>query len=69
VSRHLACEQPGLAALGAPDPRPESVHKPCHERRMLVNGDPEADSGEDGAIAAIAKGAGTDKIGSITKAT
>jgi len=36
---------------------------------MLVNGDPEADSGEDGAIAAIAKGAGTDKIGSITKAT
>ena len=54
-----------LNALG---PRLEDIFKTRSERLMFVQGDPDVDFGDVAAIIDIAKGAGVDKIGLITKA-
>ena len=51
-------------ALG---PRLEEIFKSRNERVMFVKGDPNVDFGDVAAIIDIAKGAGIDKIGLITK--
>ena len=54
-----------LAALG---PRLEDIFKTRSERLMFVQGDPDVDFGDVAAVIDIAKGAGVDKVGLITKA-
>jgi biopolymer transport protein ExbD len=53
-----------LSALGS---RLESIFKTRNERLMFVKGGPDVDFGEVATIIDIAKGAGVDKIGLITK--
>jgi len=54
-----------LSALG---PFLEQIYKTRSERVMFVRGDPGADFGDVAAIIDIAKGAGVDQVGLITKA-
>ena len=54
-----------LNALG---PRLEEIFKTRSERVVFVKGDPDLDFGDVAAIIDIAKGAGADRIGLITKA-
>jgi biopolymer transport protein ExbD len=54
-----------LSALG---PRLEDIFKSRNERVMFVKGDPSVEFGDVAAVIDIAKGAGIDKIGLITKA-
>jgi len=54
-----------LQALG---PRLEDIFKTRNERVMFVKGDPTLPFGDIAAVIDIAKGAGIDKIGLITKA-
>ena len=54
-----------LAELG---PRLEDIFKTRNERVMFVKGDPNIDFGDVAQVIDIAKGAGIDKIGLITKA-
>ena len=54
-----------LSALG---PRLEDIFKTRSERLMFVQGDPDVDFGDVAAVIDIAKGAGVDKVGLITKA-
>jgi biopolymer transport protein ExbD len=54
-----------LAALG---PRLEDIFKSRNERVMFVKGDPDTSFGAVAEVIDIAKGAGIDKIGLITKA-
>ena len=58
-------EPVALSALGA---RLENIFKSRNERVMFVKGDPDVDFGDVAAIIDIAKGAGVDRIGLITKA-
>jgi len=53
-----------LAALG---PRLEDIFKSRNERVMFVKGDPDTSFGAVAEVIDIAKGAGIDKIGLITK--
>jgi len=48
--------------------RLEDIFKSRNERIMFVKGDPDTDFGDVAAVIDIAKGAGLDKIGLITKA-
>ena len=54
-----------LSALG---PKLEEIYKTRNERVMFVKGDPNADFGDVAAVIDIAKGAGVERIGLITKA-
>jgi len=54
-----------LAALG---PRLEDIFKTRNERVMFVKGDPNVNFGSVAEVIDIAKGAGIDKIGLITRA-
>ncbi len=54
-----------LTELGA---RLEDIFKTRNERVMFVKGDPDTDFGDVAAVIDVAKGAGIDKIGLITKA-
>ncbi|MGD1104931.1 MAG: biopolymer transporter ExbD [Terriglobia bacterium] len=65
--RHIKINQESttLSALG---PWLEDIFKTRNERVMFVQGDPDVDFGDVAAIIDIAKGAGVDKIGLITKA-
>ena len=54
-----------LSTLG---PRLENIYKTRNERVMFVKGDPNADFGDVAAVIDIAKGAGVERIGLITKA-
>lgn len=54
-----------LTALG---PRLEEIFKTRNERVMFVKGDPDVNFGDVAEVIDIAKGAGIDKIGLITKA-
>jgi len=54
-----------LAALG---PRLEDIFKTRNDRVMFVKGDPNTEFGAVAEVIDIAKGAGIDKIGLITKA-
>ncbi len=58
-------EQTTLQALG---PRLEEIFKTRNERVMFVKGDPYVSFGDVAQVIDIAKGAGIDKIGLITKA-
>ena len=58
-------ESTTLNALG---PWLEDIYKTRNERVMFVKGDPDVDFGDVAAIIDIAKGAGVDRIGLITKA-
>ena len=49
-------------------PRLEDIFKTRNERIMFVKGDPDANFGDVAAVIDVAKGAGIDKIGLITKA-
>ena len=49
-------------------PRLEDIFKTRNERIMFVKGDPDTDFGDVAAVIDVAKGAGIDKIGLITKA-
>ena len=53
-----------LADLG---PRLEDIFKTRNERIMFVKGDPDVSFGDVAAVIDVAKGAGIDKIGLITK--
>jgi len=53
------------AALG---PRLEEIFKSRNDRVMFVKGDPDTKFGEVAEVIDIAKGAGIDKVGLITKA-
>jgi len=54
--------------IGELGSRLEDIFKTRNERIMFVKGDPETDFGNVAAVIDIAKGAGIDKIGLITKA-
>jgi biopolymer transport protein ExbD len=54
-----------LTALG---PRLEEIFKTRNQRVMFVKGDPSLNFGDVATVIDIAKGAGIDKIGLITKA-
>lgn len=56
------------ATLQTLGPRLEDIFKTRNERIMFVKGDPTLPFGDVAAIIDIAKGAGLDKIGLITKA-
>ena len=58
-------ESTTLSELG---PRLEGIFKTRNERVMFVQGAPDVDFGDVAAVIDIAKGAGVDKIGLITKA-
>ncbi len=58
-------EDTTISALG---PRLEDIFKTRNERVMFVKGDPSLPFGAIAAIIDVAKGAGIDKIGLITKA-
>ena len=58
-------EPTALTALG---PRLEDIFKTRNERVMFVKGDPSLNFGDVATVIDIAKGAGIDKIGLITKA-
>jgi len=58
-------EPTSLAELG---PRLEDIFKTRNERVMFVKGDPDTYFGDVAAVIDVAKGAGIDKIGLITKA-
>ena len=58
-------EDTTLSALG---PRLEDIFKTRNERVMFVKGDPSLTFGDVAIVIDIAKGAGIDKIGLITKA-
>ncbi len=64
---HLKINQEpiSLTELG---PRLEDIFKTRNERIMFVKGDPDVDFGEVVQVIDVAKGAGIDKIGFITKA-
>jgi len=64
---HLKINQDPISAdeLGT---RLEDIFKSRNERIMFVKGDPETDFGDVAKVIDIAKGAGLDKIGLITKA-
>lgn len=64
---HLKINQDpvSLAELG---PRLEDIFKTRNERVMFVRGDPDVVFGDVAQVIDIAKGAGIDKIGLITKA-
>ena len=49
-------------------PRLEDIFKTRNERVMFVKGDPDTDFGDVAEVIDVAKGAGIDKIGLITKA-
>jgi len=49
-------------------PRLEDIFKTRNERIMFVKGDPDTSFGDVAAVIDVAKGAGIDKIGLITKA-
>jgi biopolymer transport protein ExbD len=53
-----------LAALG---PRLEDIFKTRNERVMFVKGDPDVSFGDVAEVIDVAKGAGIDKVGLITK--
>ncbi|MGO8785814.1 MAG: ExbD/TolR family protein [Terriglobia bacterium] len=55
-------------ALNDLGPRLEDIFKTRNERIMFVKGDPDTDFGAVAAVIDVAKGAGIDKIGLITKA-
>ena len=54
-----------LSTLG---PRLENIYKTRNERVMFVEGDPNADFGDVVAVIDVARGAGVERIGLITKA-
>jgi biopolymer transport protein ExbD len=54
-----------LSAMG---PRLEEIFKSRNDRVMFVKGDPDVSFGAVAAVIDVAKGAGLDKIGLITKA-
>ena len=54
--------------LGALGPLLKDIYKARNERVMFVKGDPDVDFGDVATIIDIAKGAGVDRIGLITKA-
>lgn len=54
-----------LATMG---PRLEEIFKTRNDRVMFVKGDPSVSFGDVAAVIDVAKGAGLDKIGLITKA-
>jgi biopolymer transport protein ExbD len=54
-----------LSTLG---PRLENIYKTRNERVMFVKGDPGADFGDVAAVIDVARGAGVERIGLITKA-
>ncbi len=58
-------EETTLQALG---PRLEEIFKTRNERVMFVKGDPNTNFGDVAQVIDVAKGAGIDKIGLITKA-
>jgi biopolymer transport protein ExbD len=58
-------ESSTLQTLG---PRLEEIFKTRNERVMFVKGDPSVSFGDIAQVIDIAKGAGIDKIGLITKA-
>jgi biopolymer transport protein ExbD len=58
-------EQTTLATMG---PRLEEIFKTRNDRVMFVKGDPSVSFGDVAAVIDVAKGAGLDKIGLITKA-
>jgi biopolymer transport protein ExbD len=64
---HLTINQTpiSMTELG---PRLEEIFKTRNERVMFVKGDPDVDFGDVAAVIDVAKGAGIDKIGLITKA-
>jgi biopolymer transport protein TolR len=54
--------------LGDLGPRLESIFKTRNERVLFVKGDPDASFGDVAEIIDIARGAGVEKVGLITKA-
>ncbi len=63
---HLKINQEPIT-LGALGPRLESIYKTRSERVMFVKGDPNAGFSDIATVIDIARGAGVDKIGLITK--
>jgi biopolymer transport protein ExbD len=57
-----------LITLGALGPRLEDIFKTRSQRVIFIKGDPSADFADVAAIIDIAKGAGAEQIGLITKA-
>jgi biopolymer transport protein ExbD len=64
---HLKINQDPVS-IGELGPRLEDIFKARNERIMFVRGDPDVDFGQVVQVIDIAKGAGVDKIGLITKA-
>jgi len=58
-----------LTTLSALGPRLEEIYRTRNERVMFVKGDPGVVFADVAAVIDIAKGAGVDQIGLITKAT
>jgi len=67
AQRHLKINMDDTT-FGALGPRLEEIFKSRNDRVMFVKGDPDCDFGDVAAVIDIAKGAGIDKIGLITKA-
>jgi len=67
AQHHIKVNQEPVA-LSALGPRLEQIYKTRSERVMFVRGDPGVDFGDVAAIIDIAKGAGVDQVGLITKA-
>jgi biopolymer transport protein ExbD len=57
-----------VTTLGELGPRLEEIFKSRNERIMFVKGDPDTIFADVAAVIDVAKGAGIDKIGLITKA-
>ena len=64
---HLRINQDPVS-IGELGPRLEDIFKTRNERIMFVKGEPDVDFGQVIQVIDVAKGAGIDKIGLITKA-
>jgi biopolymer transport protein ExbD len=65
--RHIKINQQPVTLSGL-GPWLEDIFKTRNERVMFVKGDPDVDFGDVAAVIDVARGAGVDKIGLITKA-
>jgi biopolymer transport protein TolR len=65
--RHIKVNQESIA-LAALGPRLEEIFKARNERVVFVQGDPGADFDDVAAVISVAKGAGIERVGLITKA-
>jgi biopolymer transport protein TolR len=65
---HLKINHGRRSTIETLGPRLEEIFKSRNERVMFVKGDPNVEFGAVAQVIDIAKGAGIDKIGLITKA-